>query len=66
MSTSGKVTSGVTMKNTISKTRFLLVPMVVAVALLLAATAAYPAAPGITGTAFNLTAQSAYLTQPDG
>jgi FtsP/CotA-like multicopper oxidase with cupredoxin domain len=65
MSTSGKVTSGVTMKNTISKTRLLLVPMVV-VALLLAATATYAATPGITGTTFNLTAQPAYLTQPDG
>jgi FtsP/CotA-like multicopper oxidase with cupredoxin domain len=64
MSTSRKVTSGVTMKNTISKTRLLLVPVVVA--LLLAATAAYAATPGITGTTFNLTAQPAYLTQPDG
>jgi len=64
MSASRKVTSGVTMKNTISKTRLLLVPMVVA--LLLAATAAYAATPGITGTTFNLTAQPAYLTQPDG
>jgi FtsP/CotA-like multicopper oxidase with cupredoxin domain len=34
-------------------------------ALLLTATA-YGATPGITGPAFNLTAQPAYLTQPDG
>jgi FtsP/CotA-like multicopper oxidase with cupredoxin domain len=65
MSASRKVTSGVTMKSTISKTRLLLGP-IVAVALLLAATAAYAATPGITGTTFNLTAQPAYLTQPDG
>ena len=50
------------MKNTISKVRLLLAP-VVAVAF---TAAAYAAAPGITGPAFNLTAQSAYLTQPDG
>jgi len=54
------------MKNTTSKTQFLLV---VAVALLLTATA-YAAAPGITGAGaagtFNLTAQTAYLNQPDG
>src|SRR5690242_14721527 len=36
-----------------------------AVALLLTATA-YAAAPGIQGTAFNLTAKAAFLTQPDG
>ena len=27
---------------------------------------AYAAAPGITGPTFNLTAQAAYITQPDG
>src|SRR5467141_4097495 len=48
----------------ISKTRLFLSAMV-AVALLLPATA-HAAAPGITGTAFNLTAQPAYITQPDG
>src|SRR5467141_249155 len=48
----------------ISKTRLLLAAMV-AVASLLPATA-HAAAPGITGPAFNLTAQSAYITQPDG
>src|ERR1700740_1320572 len=55
------------MKKGISKTQLL--PMVV-VALLLAATAAFAAAPGISGTGtagtFNLTAQAAYITQPDG
>jgi FtsP/CotA-like multicopper oxidase with cupredoxin domain len=48
----------------ISKTRLLLAAMV-AVASLLPATA-HAAAPGITGPAFDLTAQSAYITQPDG
>ena len=48
----------------ISKTQLLLATMV-AVALLLTATA-HAAAPGITGPAFNLTAQPAFLTQPDG
>ncbi len=52
-----------TMKEAISMTR--LVPVVIAVALLLTATA-YAAAPGITGPTFNLTAQPAYLNQPDG
>src|ERR1700730_4463042 len=57
------------MKIAISKTQLFLAPMV-AVVLLLAATA-HAAAPGITGgtgltATFNLTAQPAYLTQPDG
>jgi len=52
------------MTKAISKTQLLLAAMV-AVALLLTATA-YAAAPGITGTTFNLTAQPAYITQPDG
>jgi FtsP/CotA-like multicopper oxidase with cupredoxin domain len=51
------------MKKMILKTR-LLAPVVV-VALLLTATA-FAAAPGITGPTFNLTAQAAYITQPDG
>jgi Multicopper oxidase len=51
-----------TMKKTISKTR-LLAPILLA--LLLTATA-YAAAPGITGPTFKLTAQDAYLNQPDG
>src|SRR5215469_738377 len=53
-----------TMKKAISTTQLLLATMV-AMALLLTATA-HAAAPGITGTTFNLTAQSAYLNQPDG
>jgi FtsP/CotA-like multicopper oxidase with cupredoxin domain len=52
------------MKNAISKKQLLLAP-VVAVVLLLAATA-HAAAPGITGPSFDLTAQAAYITQPDG
>src|SRR4029077_5053571 len=57
------------MKNPITKTQ-LLVALTVAVALLLTP-AAFAAAPGMTSTAgtpgtFNLTAQDAYLNQPDG
>jgi FtsP/CotA-like multicopper oxidase with cupredoxin domain len=58
------------MNNTISKTQLLL-GLTMAIALLLASSA-FAAAPGITGTAsntgttFNLTAQAAYITQPDG
>jgi FtsP/CotA-like multicopper oxidase with cupredoxin domain len=50
------------MKTAISKTQLLLAPVV---ALLLTATA-YAAAPGITGPTFNLTAQAAFISQPDG
>ena len=53
------------MKKAISKTQLLLATVVVAMALLLTAPA-YAATPGITGTAFSLTAQSAFLSQPDG
>jgi FtsP/CotA-like multicopper oxidase with cupredoxin domain len=53
-----------TMKKAILHTQLLLAP-VVAVVLLLTVTA-HAAAPGITGPTFNLTAQSAFLTQPDG
>jgi len=53
------------MNKTISKTRLLLTPMVAVVLLLLTATA-FAAAPGITGPTFNLTAQPAFITQPDG
>src|SRR3989442_4414305 len=56
--------SATKMLKAISKTRLLPAGMV-AMALLLPATA-HAAAPGITGTAFNLTAQPAYITQPDG
>jgi FtsP/CotA-like multicopper oxidase with cupredoxin domain len=56
------------MKKAISMSKLLPVVML-ALALLVTATA-HAAAPGITGTGsagtFNLTAQSAYLTQPDG
>ena len=51
------------MKNAILKTRLLLAAMV-AVASLTAT--AHAAAPGITGPTFNLTADQAYLSQPDG
>jgi FtsP/CotA-like multicopper oxidase with cupredoxin domain len=52
------------MKKAISKSSLLPVVMM-ALALLFAATA-HAAAPGITGPIFNLTAQSAFLNQPDG
>src|SRR6516164_6228619 len=52
------------MTRAISKTQLLLAPMVAVV--LLVTVAAHAATPGITGTAFSLTAQPAYLTQPDG
>ena len=43
-----------------------LLPLVAAAAALLLTAVAQAAAPGITGPAFALTAQPAYLTQPDG
>src|SRR6266566_1661134 len=52
------------MKKAISMSKLLPVVML-ALALLFTATA-HAAAPGITGPSFNLTAQPAYLTQPDG
>ncbi len=52
------------MQNAITKIQLLLA-LLVAVTLLLTPTA-YAAAPGITGPTFNLTAQPAYLNQPDG
>jgi FtsP/CotA-like multicopper oxidase with cupredoxin domain len=52
------------MKKAISKTRLLLAPVVAMVLLL--TVAAHAAAPGITGSTFNLTAAPAYLNQPDG
>jgi len=51
------------MKNAFLKTRLLLAAMVAVASL---AATAHAAAPGITGPTFNLTAQPAYLTQPDG
>jgi hypothetical protein len=52
-----------TMKTAISKSVRFLAPM--ALVMWLAATA-FAAAPGITGPTFNLTAQQAFLNQPDG
>ena len=43
-----------------------LLPVVMLALALLSTGTAHAAVPGITGTTFNLTAQSAYLTQPDG
>src|ERR1700758_785922 len=51
------------MKNLIGKTGMLLTVLAAVASL---GMAAHAAAPGITGPAFNLTAQTAYLTQPDG
>jgi FtsP/CotA-like multicopper oxidase with cupredoxin domain len=51
------------MNKTISKMSLLVVLMV---AILLTATAANASAPGITGPTFNLVAQPAYISQPDG
>ncbi|MBZ5686234.1 MAG: multicopper oxidase family protein [Acidobacteriia bacterium] len=52
------------MTNTISKTQLLLA-LTVALALFLTP-AAFAAAPGITGPTFDLTAQAAFISQPDG
>src|SRR5204862_8066059 len=43
-----------------------LLPAVLAAAAVLFALPAHGAAPGITGPTFNLTAQPAYISQPDG
>jgi FtsP/CotA-like multicopper oxidase with cupredoxin domain len=51
------------MKDTFLKTGLLLIAGAIGVSL---ASTARAAAPGITGPTFNLTAQPAYLTQPDG
>src|SRR5215469_4197293 len=51
------------MKNLFRKTGMLLTVLAAVASLTMTALAA---APGITGTTFNLTAQPAYLTQPDG
>jgi len=52
------------MKKAISKTPMFLAPMVAMV--LLVTVAAHAAAPGVKGTAFQITASPAYITQPDG
>ena len=54
--------SATKMTKSISIARLLLAPVL---ALFLAA-AAHAAVPGITGPTFNLTAQTAFLNQPDG
>ena len=54
------------LKTTYATTRGRLLPMLTATAVMLFVAAAHAAAPGITGTTFNLTAQPAYLNQPDG
>src|SRR3989475_11721271 len=64
MSTRSAAMKPMTTKPVISIIRLLPVVMA-AMALLLPATA-HAAAPGITGPTFNLTAQPAYITQPDG
>jgi FtsP/CotA-like multicopper oxidase with cupredoxin domain len=56
--------SATTMKKATSMNRLL--PLVMMAAALLITAAAQAAAPGITGPTFNLTAQPAYLSQPDG
>ena len=55
--------NSMTNKTEISMTRLL--PLVMAVAMLLTATA-HAAAPGITGASFSLVANPAFITQPDG
>src|SRR5437868_1980626 len=55
-----------TMKMSYATSYSRLLSFVMATAILLLAAAAHAAAPGITGPTFNLTAQPAYLTQPDG
>jgi FtsP/CotA-like multicopper oxidase with cupredoxin domain len=52
------------MKKAISISKLL--PLAMMALTLLFATTAYGAAPGITGPIFNLTAQAAYISQPDG
>jgi FtsP/CotA-like multicopper oxidase with cupredoxin domain len=52
-----------TMKKAISQLVHILAPIVLVFSL---AASAYAAVPGITGPTFNLTAQQAYLNQPDG
>jgi len=53
-----------TMKNATSMNRLL--TLVMAAAALLSTAAANAAAPGLTGPTFNLTAQPAFISQPDG
>src|SRR6266403_1387260 len=64
MSTRGTAMSAMTTIKATSMKRLL--PLVAAAAALLLTAGARAAAPGITGPTFALTAQPAYLTQPDG
>src|SRR6266478_300393 len=64
MSTRGTAMSAMTTIKATSMKRLL--PFVAAAAALLLTAGARAAAPGITGAAFALTAQPAYITQPDG
>src|SRR5215469_10503827 len=52
-----------TMKKAISQIAHILAPILLVLSL---AATAHAAVPGISGTTFNLTAQDAYLNQPDG
>jgi FtsP/CotA-like multicopper oxidase with cupredoxin domain len=56
--------SPLNMKKAFSMTQLL--PTLMTAATMLLAAAAQAAAPGITGTTFNLTAQDSYISQPDG
>src|SRR2546427_5007872 len=64
MSTRGTAMSALTTIKATSMKQLL--PLVAAAAALLLTAGARAAAPGITGAAFALTAQPAYITQPDG
>src|SRR6266566_8025432 len=64
MSTRSAAMKPMTTKPVISLIKLL--PVVIAAVALLFTATAYAAAPGITGTTFNLTAQPAYISQPDG
>src|SRR6266436_6146657 len=64
MSTRGTAMSAMTTIKATSMKRLL--PLVMMAAALLLTAAAHAAAPGITGPTFNLTAQAASISQPDG
>jgi FtsP/CotA-like multicopper oxidase with cupredoxin domain len=64
MSARREAMSEAKMKMTISASRLL--PMFLVSLALLFSASAHASTPGITGPTFNLTAQTAYLTQPDG
>src|SRR6266404_6411230 len=64
MSTRGMAMSALIIRKATSMKRVL--PLVMMAAALLLTAAAHAAAPGITGPTFNLTAQAASISQPDG